>query len=171
MYKRWLLGWGVTLIVLTLLVLSVNTLCLQRQWRAVRHEDSRLQGIDVGVHFDLFVRPGTLFFDVRSVAPGASESVVLRALAAFVASRPAWGDVDVKLAYKGEPRFHLSAQLVADMAAAYRTHYLAGVQSRLQQEGLCSLLLNRQAASPCQRDGGASSSVSQALTAEWIRER
>lgn len=170
MFQKRLVGCCAILIALALFVIATNELCLQRKWHTVRHEDSRLQTIDVGVHFDLFVNSSTLFFDVRSVAPGAPESVVLRALAAFLASSSVSG-VDVKLAYKGEPRLHLSAKLAEDMAAAYRTHYLAGVQSRLQQEGMCRLLLYRSAPLPCQSEVGATALVSQALTREWVRER
>lgn len=96
-----------------------NYVALQRDAWAVLKGDPRNAGIELFAHYQWFVNPSTVVFDLRHVPGDKSALDVSRTLLQF-AERKKGDRVElVILAYKGQPRFLLKGEYFNTLGVEY----------------------------------------------------
>ena len=102
--------WGMLLLMPLATVAAVagwNYVALQRPLSNTLRVDPRNEGIGVFVHYEWFVNPDVLVFDLRNVSGNNSEADVLRSLLQYAQAMQRHAFNTVILAYKGDARFML----------------------------------------------------------------
>jgi len=87
----------------------------------VLDSDPRNKGISVLAHYEYFVLPGSLFFDLRGVDQTNSPADVFRVFLQFAASRKDRDYDTVKLAFRGKPKFVLKGEDFKTLGVEYGT--------------------------------------------------
>lgn len=104
--KRWW-KWILAPIAVVVVVAGWNYIALQRPLSSALSADPRNEGIGVLTHYEWYVNPDVLVFDLRDVSGDNSEADVLRSLLQFAQAMQNNDFDTVVLAYKGNPRFML----------------------------------------------------------------
>ena len=96
-----------------------NYLTVQRHLSQVIESDPRNSGIEVFAHYQWFVNPQTLVFDLRDVSGDNSPMDVSRTLLQFAEKLKDNNYQSVVLSYKGTPRFALQGAYFQKLGAEY----------------------------------------------------
>lgn len=102
--KLWILA---VFPVLLLVVFLVNFLSLQTKMNSVIDADTRNEGIKVSVHYQYYLNPDKLIYDLEKVPLTKSRADVFRVFLQFADAVQDKEFNDVELAYKGKTKFIL----------------------------------------------------------------
>lgn len=97
----------------------VNYAFLQRHLAAVLDADPRNSGIEASAHYQFYVVPSVLVFDLRSVSGTNSQMDVSRVLIQFAESQKDKTFETVKLAYRGNAKFLLKGDYFRTIGREY----------------------------------------------------
>ncbi|WP_116812894.1 hypothetical protein [Steroidobacter cummioxidans] len=106
-------GWQkftIAIVAGVVLVLTVNYLFVHRSLAEAMKEDPRNDGIRAFAHFDYFLVPSSIVFDLRRVDREKSMADVTRLLFQFAQRQESHRYERVTLAYRGEPKFLLEGE-------------------------------------------------------------
>lgn len=111
------------LIAVPLLAIAVvavaNYTFLQRHVTAVLDSDPRNNGIEVVAHYELYILPSVLVFDLRVVSPTNSPADVFRILLQFAQAQKERSFSLVKLAHRGTEKFYLKGDYFQRLGQEY----------------------------------------------------
>ena len=110
---------GLALIAAT--VLLANYLLVHRALSSSLDSDARNKGVAAIAHYDHFVVPGTLVFDLRGVSATNSPADIFRVFLQFAASQKDREYQTVKLTFRGEPKFLLKGSYFKTLGVEYGT--------------------------------------------------
>jgi hypothetical protein len=96
-----------------------NYVALQLPLSSTLHADPRNEGVGVFAHYEWFVNPDVLVFDLRSIAGSNSEADVLRSLLQYAEAMQSDDFGTVILAYKGHPRFMLKGSYFKQLGVEF----------------------------------------------------
>ncbi len=102
-------------------VLFANYLLVHHALSAALDSDSRNKGVAAFAHYDHFVVPSTLVFDLRGVSETNSPADIFRVLLQFAASQKDHDYETVKIAFRGEPKFLLKGSYFKTLGVEYGT--------------------------------------------------
>jgi len=102
-----------------MIISGVNYFNLQRSVAEVKENDSRNKGIEVFAHYQYFVNPNVLVFDLRNVAPTSSPIDVTRTLLQFAERQKDRSFKNVELSFKGEHRFLMEGDYFRKLGQEY----------------------------------------------------
>jgi hypothetical protein len=102
-------------------VLLGNYVFVHRHLASVLDADPRNKGVVAFAHYDRFVMPGTIVFDLRAVADTTSPADIFRVLLQFAASQKESEYSAIKLAFRGEPKFLLKGNYFHTLGTEYGT--------------------------------------------------
>lgn len=102
-------------------VLFANYLLVHRALSSSLDSDARNKGVAAFAHYDHFVVPGTLVFDLRGVSGTNSPADIFRVLLQFAASQKDREYQTVKLMFRGEPKFLLKGAYFKTLGVEYGT--------------------------------------------------
>jgi hypothetical protein len=100
------------------LVALANYWFVQRDLSAVLSDDPRNSGVVAHAHYDNFIDPNVIVFDLRGVK-GSSMLDVFRVLLQFAAAQKEQRYTMVKLAFKGDTRFELNGDHFHTLGVEY----------------------------------------------------
>ena len=100
-------------------IAGLNYFNLHRLMMKVLQDDSRNDGIEVWCHYDTFVLPQGLVFDLRVVSAGNSQADVFRVLLQFAEAMKSAEFETVHLKYRGVPKFQLSGSYFRKLGEEY----------------------------------------------------
>lgn len=100
-------------------IASWNYVGVHKQVSQVIKADPRNSGIDVIAHYQWFVNPPTVVFDLRGVSEDKSALDVTRTLLQFSDQMKARSFDRVILSYKGNPRFMLKGNYFHTIGTEY----------------------------------------------------
>jgi hypothetical protein len=92
------------------IVAATNYFQLQRPLSLALSEDSRNDGIDVSVHYEYYINPSTLIFNLKSVSQERSPADVTRVLLKFSESQRSKEFAKVKLSHAGNEKFLMTGE-------------------------------------------------------------
>lgn len=116
--RRWLFLLGVPLL-LVAAVYGWNYLTLQSPMNEVIREDARNDGVSVSTHYDYYLDPSTLVFDLRDVSMTKSKADVFRVLLQYAAKMKSSRYGKVHLAFRGETKFILDGEYFRQLGQEY----------------------------------------------------
>jgi hypothetical protein len=105
--------------ILGLAIWAANYFFAQRYLSDVIAADARNSGISASAHYEYYVSPSSLVFDLRSISSNTSMADVTRVLLQFAASRKNESYERVILSYRGEPRFVFMGDYFHTLGAEY----------------------------------------------------
>lgn len=105
--KRRSIIWILVPILVIAAIASWNYFSAQHQLSSALASDSRNEGLSEFAHYQWYVNPSVLVFDLRDVSGTNSEADVLRSLLQYAQAMKSRNFSKVVLAYKGDPRFML----------------------------------------------------------------
>ncbi len=112
---------GAFLVFLAATVLLWNYLSVHRHLATVLDTDPRNKGISAFAHYDLFLQPNTLVFDLRSVSNTNSQADVFRVLLQFAATQKDKEYSTIELRYRGRTKFLLKGYYFRRLGLEYNT--------------------------------------------------
>lgn len=111
------------LIAIPLIVIAVvagaNYALLQRHLAAVLEADPRNKGIEAFAHYEMYILPSTLVFDLKAVSPTNSPADVSRVLLQFAQTQKEASFSLVKLAHQGTVKFQLKGEYFRTLGQEY----------------------------------------------------
>jgi hypothetical protein len=122
--KHTKLGLGFVVGGLLLLIVAVygwNYLMLQLPMREVIQEDGRNIGVSVSAHYNYYLDPTALVYDLRDVSGTNSKADVFRVLLQYAAKMKSRRYDRVYLAYRGETKFMLDGGYFQQLGEEYGT--------------------------------------------------
>lgn len=106
--KLWkILAISIPVAIIIIIFLS-NHVFLQSKMNSVIEEDSRNFGIKVSVHYQYYINPNILVYDLKEIAPTQSKADVFRVFLQFADKIQDDNFESVHLAYNGNTKFLLS---------------------------------------------------------------
>jgi len=120
MSRRYLYFFAVPFVLLAS-VAAFNYIGVQRPLSEVLKADERNKGIDARAHYQYYVVPSKLVFDLRDISETNSAADVTRALLQFAATQKEKSYAEVALAYRGTPKFKLQGTYFHTLGAEYGT--------------------------------------------------
>lgn len=97
-----------------------NYVTLQRPADRVIADDVRNSGIEIFTHYEWFITPSVLVFDLREVSGSNSTLDVTRVLFQFADKLQGSKFKSVILCYKGVPKFMLTGDYFNELGTEYR---------------------------------------------------
>lgn len=121
--KRTKRGLGVVggLLLLIVAVYGWNYLMLQLPMSEVIREDGRNSGVSVSAHYNYYLDPSTLVYDLHKVSGTNSKADVFRVLLQYAVKMKARRYDRVYLAYSGETKFVLDGGYFQQLGEEYGT--------------------------------------------------
>lgn len=116
--RRWLLLLGIPLLLIAA-IYGWNYLALQSPLNEVIREDTRNDGISVSTHYDYYLNPSILVFDLRDVSMTNSKADVFRVLLQYAAKMKSSHYDKVHLAFRGETKFILDGDYFQQLGQEY----------------------------------------------------
>lgn len=107
------------LVLVILVIGSWNYFSLQKNISKIIKSDPRNNGISVFVHFEWFVNPNVLVFDIRDVSPEKSPMDVSRVLLQLSEKLKNNKYQNVVLSFKGSSRFMLEGDFFRNTGLEY----------------------------------------------------
>jgi len=111
------------LLVVTVLVISVvfswNYISLQKNISKIVESDSRNTGISVYSHFNWFINPNVIVFDIRGVSPDKSPMDVSRVLLQLSEKLKEEEYESIILSFKGKSKFMLKGDFFKETGLEY----------------------------------------------------
>ncbi len=116
-----------------LLIAGVNYFTLQRPMAQVGDQDSRNKGIYVFAHYQYFVNPNVLVYDLRSVGDTSSPIDVTRVLLQYAERQKDKQFANVELKFKGEHKFVVEGDYFRKLGQEYSVQNAAYTLRSLPQ--------------------------------------
>lgn len=110
------------IIILFLLISSLglwNYLSLQKNIHSIIKSDQRNEGVSVFLHFDWFINPSVIVFDVRDVESSKSAMDVSRVLLQLSEKLKENNYKNVILEFKGHPKFIIEGEFFKETGMEY----------------------------------------------------
>jgi len=104
---------------IAIIIVGVNYVNLQCSMAQVEKSDIRNKGIEVFAHYQYFVNPNVLVFDLRNVAATSSPIDVTRTLLQFAERQKDRSFKNVELSFKGEHRFLMEGDYFRKLGQEY----------------------------------------------------
>lgn len=92
------------------IILAINYFQLQRPLSMVLSKDSRNNGVHASAHYEYYIFPSTIIFNLKSVSPERSPADVTRILLQFAESQKSKDFTLVKLSHAGKEKFVLKGE-------------------------------------------------------------
>jgi hypothetical protein len=89
---------------------ATNYLQLQRPLSSLLSKDSRNNGIEVSAHYEYYVFPSTLIFNLKSVSPERSPADITRVFLKFAEIQKSKNFSMVKLSHAGNEKFRITGE-------------------------------------------------------------
>lgn len=89
---------------------ATNYLQLQRPLSSLLSKDSRNNGIEVSAHYEYYVFPSTLIFNLKSVSPERSPADITRVFLKFSEIQKSKDFSIVKLSHTGNEKFRITGE-------------------------------------------------------------
>ena len=99
------------------LVFSINFFSVQRTVSNVLDSDPRNSGISVSAHYDYWLDPSDIVFDLTSVSGNSSEADVMRVLFQFSGKMKDRNFNRVYLSFRGRPKFFLDGEYFHELGS------------------------------------------------------
>jgi hypothetical protein len=106
-------------LVILVAIAGWNYLTVQRPLTIAVGSDSRNEGIFLVAHYEWFLKPDVVVFDLRSISGSNSETDVIGSLLQFAQALQNRNFDKVVLSYKGEPRFMLDGDYFKQLGEEY----------------------------------------------------
>jgi len=100
-------------------VAATNYFQLQQPMSSVREADPRNDGIRVSVHYEYYVNPNVLVYDLREVSSKASPMDVTRVFLQFAERQKEKSFSAVQLAHQGEVKFLVQGDFFQKLGKEY----------------------------------------------------
>lgn len=97
-----------TVFVAICIVAATNYLQLQRPLSSLLSKDSRNSGIEVSAHYEYYIFPSTLIFNLKSVSPERSPADITRIFLKFAEIQKSKDFSVVKLSHAGNEKFRIT---------------------------------------------------------------
>ncbi len=126
--------WLVALAVIIGLVAAVywwNYLTLQSQMSAVLSGDPRNKGVSVSVHYENYINPSTMVYDLKDISGTNSKVDVFRVFLQFADKMKDRKFDTVVLSFKGKPKFKLDGAYFLKLGTEYSFQNLASLPNLL----------------------------------------
>jgi hypothetical protein len=118
--RRWLVI-PLLLIVIPGGIYGFNYLTLQNQMNEVLKSDPRNKGVEVSVHYQTYINPSVLVYDLRGLSGTNSKVDVFRSFLQFAEKLKDKKFEKVELAFRGETRFVLDGDYFQGLGREYAT--------------------------------------------------
>lgn len=109
------------LLIIIVGVWAINYYQLQSKMNKVLNQDSRNKGIVVSVHFNKYVIPSVVVYDLKSISKGNSVADVFRAFLQFANAVKDNNFDTIILSYKGKPKFKIKGDYFKKIGKEYST--------------------------------------------------
>lgn len=96
--------------VVACIVGATNYLQLQHPLSSLLSKDSRNNGIEVSAHYEYYVFPSTLIFNLKSVSPERSPADITRVFLKFAEIQKSKDFSMVKLSHAGNEKFRITGE-------------------------------------------------------------
>ncbi len=117
--KRRNVVWLLVPIAVVVAIASWNYFAVQRPLSGTLSADPRNDGLSIAAHYEWYVNPSVLVFDLRGISGTNSEADVLRNLLQFANAMQSHRFAHVVLEYKGSPRFMLEGAYFQQIGKQY----------------------------------------------------
>ncbi|MGX4640871.1 hypothetical protein [Massilia sp. SYSU DXS3249] len=108
-----------TIFTAVLVIGAPNYINLQYAMSQVQKADSRNEGIQVFVHYEYFVNPNVLIYDLRDVSGTSSPMDVTRVLLQYAEQQKARSFKAVQLSHRGHEKFMLEGGYFQELGREY----------------------------------------------------
>lgn len=109
----------VVILILTLGIYSLNYLQLQSKMNEVLKQDYRNEGIKISVHYEDYINPSTLVYELKSISGTNSMADVFRVFLQFSEKMKSKKFGTIKLAYKGTTKFIIDGRYFQKLGEEY----------------------------------------------------
>lgn len=120
MGRRTIISSGVFVAIAASIALA-NYVLVQRQLTGVINADKRNSGITAFAHYEYFVVPSSLVFDLRKLSGDKSPADVTRVLLQFAESMQDSTFERITLSHRGRPKFFLTGKFFHAIGSEYGT--------------------------------------------------
>jgi hypothetical protein len=101
------------------IIVAINYFQLQRPLSLVLSDDARNDGIVASSHYEYYLLPSTLVFNLESVSPERSPADVTRVLLQYAEMQQANNFSLVKLTYAGKEKFILKGEYFKELGQEF----------------------------------------------------